>query len=169
MAKATTHIEKSVPNAAEEQAQGLGQLLQALAENREAILLAMDVLGELHKAGLLEMLQALLKNRHEIGVIGIEQLNKPGAHRILKNGMNLVQFLSAVEPASLQTLLNGVAGGVKKVGEADGGTGTGKAQPQPGMWGMVKLLRDPEVSASVNVLVNFLRGMGHEVRNTTTH
>ncbi|MGZ4111299.1 MAG: DUF1641 domain-containing protein [Tumebacillaceae bacterium] len=160
MAKATTRIEKSIPNPIEEQAQSLGQLLQAITANKDALLLLLDIVKELHELGLLEAMQAMLKNRHDISLIGLAQLNKPGAARILKNGMNALQFLSSIDPAELEPLLKGVAGGVKYAAEAD------TSGQQMGLFGMVKTMRDPEVMASMQVLFHFLRGMGHEVQQS---
>ncbi|MGZ4164132.1 MAG: DUF1641 domain-containing protein, partial [Tumebacillaceae bacterium] len=74
MAKATTRIEKSIPNPIEEQAQSLGQLLQAITANKDALLLLLDIVKELHELGLLEAMQAMLKNRHDISLIGLAQL-----------------------------------------------------------------------------------------------
>jgi uncharacterized protein YjgD (DUF1641 family) len=161
MAKATTRIEKAIPDAVQEQAQSLHMLLQAVAENRDALLMLMDIVKELNELGLLEAIHAMLKNRHDISVIGITQLNKPGAQRIVKNGMNALQFLSSINPAELEPLLKGMSNGVKYAAEADTDKG------QMGLFGMMKSMRDPEVATSLQVMFNFLRGMGHGVRDTT--
>jgi uncharacterized protein YjgD (DUF1641 family) len=159
MAKATTRIENNIPDPIQEQAQSLKMLLQAVTENRDALLMLLDIVKELHELGLLEAVQAMLKNRHDISVIGITQLNKPGASRILKNGMNALAFLSSIEPAELEPLLKGMSNGVKYAADADKG--------QIGLFGMMKSMRDPEVATSLQVMFNFLRGMGHGVRETT--
>ncbi|MBL0388375.1 DUF1641 domain-containing protein [Tumebacillus sp. ITR2] len=153
MAKAITHIEKTVPNEQEEQEQAVQEILSSAAKNKDAILLFMEMLGDLHQSGLLEAADAFLKNRHKIGVIGINQLNKSGAQRIIKNGMGAVQFLAGVDPDKLNTLLSAVSSGIDQAVE------TPKDDRPTGMWGMVKQMRDPGVQSSLGVMMNFLRGM----------
>lgn len=161
MAKATTHIERETPHPEVEQAQALAQLLGAVAANREALLVFLDIVQELHKLGLLEAVQALLKNSRQITHIGLQQLNKPGAQHILKNGMIAMQFLSKMEPSKLETLLNSAAAGMEN---ASSGLEDGK---QLGMWGLAKSIRNPEVNTSLNFMVHFLQGMGEQLHHST--
>ena len=126
----------------------------------------MDILKEMHEAGFLQIAQGMLKSRHQIGVIGVTQLNKTGAQRIIKNGMGALQFLTKVDPAKLDMMLGAVASGLDQAGQThDDGRPIG-------MWGMVKTMRDPEVQSSLGVMMNFLRGMGdglHQHQQGTTH
>lgn len=158
MAKAITHIEKRVPNAAEEQAEAIQDILNAAAQNKEALLILMDIVSQLHNAGLLEMAQGFLTNRHKVGVIGLQQLNKSGAQRIIKNGMGAVQFLTKLDPAKLDMLLGAMASGVDEASEAQA------EHRQLGLAGLYKTMRDPEVQTSLGVMMNFLRGMGKGLR-----
>jgi uncharacterized protein YjgD (DUF1641 family) len=165
MAKAIEQIEKQVPNQAQEAADSVKQILDSVVQNKESILIFLDMLNEMHEAGFLEAAQSMLKSRHKIGVIGINQLNKSGAQRIIKNGMGAVQFLTKVDPAKLDMMLGAVASGLDQAGQTpDDG------RPM-GMWGMVKTMRDPEVQSSLGVMMNFLRGMGdglqHQQQGTT--
>lgn len=155
MAKATTHIETQQPDTVAAEQQAVQELLAAMAKNKDSLLLLMDVVKQLHEAGLLEMADAFLKNRHQIGVIGLHQLNKSGAQRIIKNSMGALGFLSKLDPDKLGTMLGAVASGVDRATEAQ------QEHKQMGVWGMVKTMRDPEVQTSVGVLMNFLRGMGN--------
>lgn len=159
MAKSLRHIEKQVPNKVEEQAQAMMQLMAAAAEQKDALLQFIEILGELQKAGLLDMAHGMLKNRHEIGVISINQMNKSGAQRFIKNGMSLVQFMGQLEPERLNRLLGAVSNGLE----------TAESQPANagGIWGMVRTFRDPEVNTSVGWMMNFLRGMGEELPQQT--
>lgn len=164
MAKATTHIEREMPHPEVEQAQALTQLLGAVAANRESLLVFLDILQELNKLGLLEAVQAFLKNSRQISLIGLQQLNKPGAQHILKNGMIALQFLSKMEPSKLEMLLNSAASGVEN---ASAGLADGK---QLGMWGLAKSMRNPELNTSLNFLVHFLQGMGEQLHHSSvTH
>jgi uncharacterized protein YjgD (DUF1641 family) len=154
MAKPIRDIEKQVPNAAVEEAQAMQEVLRAAVKHKDALLELFELVNELHEAGLLEAANALLQNRHKVGVIGITQLNKSGAQRMIKNGMSAVQVLGKLDPQKVEQLLGGVASGVDHAVAA-------KQERPAGLWGMVKQMRDPQVQSSLGVMLNFLRGMGN--------
>ncbi|MGB8956208.1 MAG: DUF1641 domain-containing protein [Tumebacillaceae bacterium] len=164
MATRTTRIEKAIPNPQQEQAQALGEILSAIADNRTAIIQFMDILKELHSWGILDALQGLVKNRHDIGVIGVTQLNKPGAQHILKNGMSALQMLASIDPNQLQSVLNGVTAGLDRAGQQ-----MGEPHKPLGMFDMIKTMRDPEVGASLQFMMNFLRGMSGGMQQNNVH
>ncbi|KEO83784.1 DUF1641 domain-containing protein [Tumebacillus flagellatus] len=163
MAKAITHIEASVPNEVEEREQAIQEILSSAAKNKEALLLFMEMLGDLHRGGFLEAADAFLKNRHKISRIGINQLNKSGAQHIIKNGMGALQFLAGVDPNKLNAMLGAVSTGIDRAVEAPEGN------ERPGLWGMVKQMREPGVQSSLGVLMNFLRGMGDGLEQNRVH
>lgn len=151
MAREITRIEKRQVTQAEKDAQALGELLGAVAKHKDALIKFADIVGEMNEAGLLDVAQGVLKNRQQIGVLGITQMNKSGAQRFIKNSMSAVQFLGQLEPEHLKEVLGAVAHGLEQ------------ARPENrnlGMWGMVSRLRDPDVNSSISVMMNFLRGMG---------
>lgn len=151
MAKATTRIEKQPIAPAELEAQSLQQIVGAVAQNKDAILSFVSIVGELHDSGVLAVVEGLLKNRQQVGVIGITQMNKSGAQRIIKNAVTAAQFMAQLDPVKLKQVLGAVAHGLEEARPSD---------KKVGLWGMVNTLREPEVNASVSMLVNFLRGMG---------
>jgi uncharacterized protein YjgD (DUF1641 family) len=154
MAKAITHIEKQIPDPSEEEALAISQILQAAVNHREALLGFMNILEELQKLGLLDAIQGLLTNSKQVALIGIDQLNKPGAHRIIKNGMGAVEFLSQIDPDKLQTMLRGVITGVDHAIDPEAN------HKKPGLWGLFKTMHQPEAMSSLNMLTRFLQGMG---------
>jgi uncharacterized protein YjgD (DUF1641 family) len=159
MAKAITNIEKQVPNSAEEQTQAMEQLLQQAAGHHKPLIKFLNILDEIDKLGILDAAEGMLKNSKQIAVVGLDQLNKPGAHRILKNGMGAVGFLSRIDPNKLQRLLNGVASGVENT-DADEATRKPK-----GLWGVFQSARQPEVMSSLSLMMDFLRGMGSGLKS----
>ncbi|TCP59305.1 uncharacterized protein YjgD (DUF1641 family) [Tumebacillus sp. BK434] len=156
MAKATTVIEKRVPTQAEQEAEAMQEVMSAVAKNKDALLTFLDVLGELQESGALDMAHGALKSRHQIGVIGIGQLNKSGAQNIIKNGMSTVQFLAQLDPNKLQTMLGAVASGVDSAVTAE----EQRPQKKPGLYDLFKRMRDPQVTSALGMMLNFLRGMG---------
>jgi uncharacterized protein YjgD (DUF1641 family) len=153
MAKAITNIEKQIPDPTEAESLALQQLVKDLTNRQDSLHKLLDIAGELEKLGVLDALQGMLKNSKQITLIGMDQLNKPGAHRMLKNGMGAVAFLTQVDPNKLQTLLNGVAAGIDQAVDAE-------ANKKQGLWGFIKSLREREMVSSLSVMTRFLRGMG---------
>lgn len=152
MAKAIKQIEKRVPNEAEEQTEALGSILKAATENRAALLQMIDIVGELHKAGLLDIVQGILKNRHAVGVLAINQMNQPSAHRMIKNAMKALEFLGGIDPNKMGAVLSGVTSGLDKASDLP--------DKPIGLWDLGKSYRDPNINASLSLMLNFLRGMG---------
>lgn len=159
MAKAITNIEKRVPDQLEVETEAIQQIAKAVANHREPLMKSLDILNELNQMGVLDALQGMLKNRQQIGVIAIDQMNKPGAHRIIKNGMETMQFLSKVNPSNLQTILNGIAAGVEQAVDHE-------PNKKKGLWELFRTLRKPEILSSLSMMTKFLQGMGRGLRNT---
>jgi uncharacterized protein YjgD (DUF1641 family) len=151
MAKPTTRIEQTIPTAAQVEAQALGEVVAAVAQQKDALLAFVQIIGHLHQAGVLSTVQAMLAARHDIGVIGINQMNKSGAQRLIKNSISTMEFMGSIDPAKLKTVLDATLHGL------DQAKSSGK---QTGLWSMMGTLRDPHVGASLNVMMSFLRGMG---------
>jgi uncharacterized protein YjgD (DUF1641 family) len=156
MAKPITHIEKKLPNPIEEQAESFSEILSLLAKNREAITTSLEILQELHSAGILDMLKGLLKTRDKVGVLAIQQINTPEMHNTIKNGINVLQLVGAIEPDRLKTLLRAANKGLESM---DG------TNDKMSKWGLLKLMNDPDVMSSLSTMTVFLQGMGKELNN----
>jgi uncharacterized protein YjgD (DUF1641 family) len=160
LAKAITHIDSGVPTAEEQRERAKEELLEAAAKNKESILLLLDIVNDLKQAGLLEMAHAFISNSHQIGVIGMNQLNKSGAQNMIKNSIGAAQFLAKLEPGKLELLLGALASGADNALRKSGKT------EKVGVFGMLKELGNPDIRASFGFLLNFLRGVGkHLQRN----
>jgi uncharacterized protein YjgD (DUF1641 family) len=163
MAKAIKQIDKKESNPIEEQVQAIQQLIEMTAESRDALLSFLEILQELHSAGLLDIVQGLLKTRHKVGVLAMGQLNQPEMHRMIKNGINTIQFLGELDPDQLQTMLNGVNKGLEK------STMNVKKGEQISLWGLAKSMRDPDIKMSMSTMMGFLEGMGKGIKNKQAH
>ncbi|MBU3568799.1 DUF1641 domain-containing protein [Priestia aryabhattai] len=159
MGKAITNIERYIPSKEEEKQESIQQILDALSENRDAVLTLLDILKELKEFGMLDIVQGALKNRHDIGVIAVTQLNKPGMHHMMKTGMDALQFLSRLEPQKMQTILQGVEKGIEKLADTEN-------NKSMGLWGMGKAMFDPNVSLALGSMMNFMRGMGEGMKGS---
>ncbi|MEW8971177.1 hypothetical protein [Mesobacillus jeotgali] len=154
MAKAIRQISRQVPNETEERAQAVEEILQALADNKEAVLSMIELAKELHEVKVFETADSLLKQRNEVGVIAMQQVNQPAVHNIIKSGFGLFKFLGGMQPSQLETLLTGVSLGLKRMSQ------TGEKGKKQSIWKMRIRLRSPEIRAAMTTMVDFMEGMG---------
>ncbi|PLR82929.1 hypothetical protein CVD25_10550 [Bacillus canaveralius] len=154
MAKAIRQIKQAIPNPAEEQAQAISDILEELTKNREAIMSTIGILKGLHEMRVLEIVHGLIDQRTEVGVIAIQQINQPEMHNTIKNGMGAFKFLGSLQPAQLETILDGVGLGLKRLSK------TGQQGEKQTIWKMRRRLRSPEIRAAMTTMVDFLEGMG---------
>jgi uncharacterized protein YjgD (DUF1641 family) len=161
MAKAISHIEIKSKSKDEEQAESLTELLSFIADNKESITTTLEIIKELHSAGLLDIIKGFLKTRDKIGVIAMDQINQPSMHRTIKNGIQAVQLLGELDPDNLSMLLNAANSGLENTTESN---------EKLSKWGMLKSINDPNVSSSFSMMIKFLKGMGKELnKHKTTH
>ena len=162
MAKAIRSIEKKPTDTLEQQAEAVQEVLQAVTESKEALVVFLDILKEAHKAGVLDIIQGVLKAREDIGFIAVEQLNQPTMHHTIKNLVGIAEFLGKMEPDQLNLILNGVANGMEKMTDAKE---EGKSL---GVWGLTKNLRDPDVTSTLSTAMEFMKGMGEVLRKDSS-
>jgi len=163
MAKAIKQIEKITQSEEEVKSQALTDILNQLADNREALTTTLEILNELQETGMLDMVRGLLRTKEKVGSIAVEQLNQPAMHNVIKNGFNLIEFLGELDPDQLQHIMSGMHSGVDKTAE-------GMKQDQTiGIWGMMKSIRDPHVNRSITTMFNFLEGMGEGLDKKQAH
>ncbi|WLV24410.1 DUF1641 domain-containing protein [Aciduricibacillus chroicocephali] len=160
MAKPITNIEADPNVQQEEVIQDLEMLIQQVAENRKAIQESLAILTELQEVGILDALKAILSKRNEIGSIAMGQVNQPGAHHFIKNGLSILALLASIEPNQLQPIFGGLAGGLERATEQQGKKESG------GVWGFYKAMKDPNVNASIQMLIRFLEGMGKHLNES---
>lgn len=163
MAKAIKQIDKQIPNPIEEQAQAIQHLIEMTAESRDALVSFLEILQELHNAGILDIVNGLLKTRHKVGVLAMGQLNQPDMHRIIKNGINTIQFLGELDPDQLNTMLKAVNKGLQK------STTNAKKGEQVSLWAIARSIRDPDIKMSMTTMLGFLEGMGKGIRKNQVH
>jgi len=163
MAKAIRSIEKKIStDPIEQQNQALQDLLQAVTDSREALVVFLDILKEAHQAGILNIVQGVLKARQDVGYLAIQQLNQTTMHHTIKNIMGVAEILGKIEPEHLNRILNGVANGLDKTTELHE---NGKVH---GLWGLTKDLRDPDVNSTLTTAIEFMKGMGEVLRKDSS-
>lgn len=154
MAKAITDIQKSIPSDEEIQSENIAEILRVLSDNKEAVTNFLEIVKGAHEAGLFNILRGLLENKNEVAAVGMRLVNVAGIPTVMKNMIVAMQFLGKMDPLKTHMLLEGLGKGLDNV-DAEGTNHTS-------VWGMTKALRDPDINASITVLLNFLKGMGTE-------
>ncbi|WP_027415448.1 DUF1641 domain-containing protein [Aneurinibacillus terranovensis] len=154
MARAITRIEKQIPTETQQQVESMEEILKVLSDNRKSLVAFIEIIKEAHESGIFDIIQGILKNKHEVAKVGLEFVRVAGIPSMMKNAVIAMQFLSKLDPIKVHMLLNGLNQGLEKASVPN--------DNYTGVWGMVKALREPEINSSINVLLNFLRGMGIE-------
>lgn len=163
MAKAIEQIELIQPTAEEEQAQDLAVLLEHLAENRKAISSTIEILSELQKSGVLDIVKSFLHSREKVAAIAIEQVNQPNMHNIIRNAFNTIDFLGSLDPQQLNIMLSAVTKGLDESAKVM------EQNEQRSLWGLMKSMRDPHTNLALTSMLGFLNGMGKEMGKEHTH
>jgi uncharacterized protein YjgD (DUF1641 family) len=155
MAKAIRQIEKNQKSEVEQQAESLQELLTMISKNSEAIKSTLEILQELQKAGILDMVNGLLKTKDKVGIIAMDQLNQPSMHRTIKNAINALQFIGELDPDKMKRMMHGISTGLDHLND----------EAQQNKIGILKAMRDPNVKASISTAFSFLQGMGEGLEN----
>ncbi|GGE09122.1 hypothetical protein GCM10011571_08070 [Marinithermofilum abyssi] len=159
MAKPIRDIHRVEPTPEQVQAQAIQDLIKAIADNRETILDLLEIVRQLQEMGVLAIIKGLLENRHDVGLIAIQQLNQPKMHHLLKNAVTLVQGLGEIEPVRVQKMFHGLSRGLEASEQV---MSNGKT---PSLWEMAKYARDPAIRLSMATMLAILRGMGESFRD----
>jgi uncharacterized protein YjgD (DUF1641 family) len=155
MAKSIRAIERKIPTEAEVQAESLQEIVKVLSDNRQAIVSVLDVVNELQQSGAFDMARGILKNRENLESIGLEFIQVARIPGMLKNLILVMQFLGRLDPKKTEKLIGGLSVGLDQAMQTE--------EKPKNMWGLVSLMRDPEVMASISTALHFLRGMGSEL------
>jgi uncharacterized protein YjgD (DUF1641 family) len=156
MAKPIRAIERKFPIAEELQTESLQEILKVLADNRQAIVAFLDVLNEVEAAGTFNIARGVLQNRSNLESIGLDFIKVAHIPSMLKNLILVMQFLGRLDPKQTEKLISGVGSGLEQAMREE--------QKPKNMWGLVSLMRDPDVMASMSTALHFLRGMGSELQ-----
>lgn len=163
MAKAIKQIELIQPSAQEEQAKDIADLLTQLGQNREAISSAIDIIGQLQRSGILDIVQGFLHSKEKVAAIAIDQVNQPNMHNIIRNGFNTVDFLGSLDPQQMNIMMNAVTKGLDESAEVM------KSNEKTSVLGLMKAMRDPDINLAIHSMLGFLKGMGREMGKEYSH
>lgn len=135
----------------------LDRLESAPQEHAEALLDSYELLGQLHQAGILQLLRGTLSAGDEILERAVGAARSPQGSRALRNLLILGQMLSSINPDLL-----------KCVAVAAGQTLGSERKPviePPGLFALLSEFRQPELRRSVALINRFLLTLGNQLKN----
>jgi uncharacterized protein YjgD (DUF1641 family) len=145
-------IEKS-----EEQikAESLSEVTDAIAENKDSILKAINLVKALDDAKLLDAISGAVNGRGVIANKFAVELNKEQYTGLISNMASLVFLLGDLNVDDLTTMLNKVSKGLRVANQAN-------PNQKTSITGLMGVLRDDEMNKSLTYMLNMLRGMSRE-------
>jgi uncharacterized protein YjgD (DUF1641 family) len=154
MAEPIQQVSRTVKTKEDEEAISLQSLLSVVAQNKDSLEETIRLMQELHESGILEALNAMLIAKEKIAKIAVEQALRPEATTLINNMMNAMGGLTKLDPEVTSTLMSGLAEGMT---EGNQSVNTSK---KFGVFGLIKALKDPDVSRTLKFGIGFLRGFG---------
>ncbi|HEU5140617.1 MAG TPA: DUF1641 domain-containing protein [Bacillales bacterium] len=156
MSKPISTIDRIVVDEETQKQQDLEEIETALAENKDAVLETIELLGNLHDRGVLETLNGFFSQGEEVLRIIVQEINKPGHSKVLENLVGLAGVLGTIDMEQVKTFTEKANNGLQEAVESDPNDGPGS------LFQLMKGLKDPEINRSIGMLLKFLKGMGKE-------
>lgn len=155
MAEAITRIKKMEFTDEEIKERDLDDVLTSVGENKDAILKGITLLRTLDDNGMLDLVDALIKQRKAAMENVFTELNKSQYTGVLENLSKLVFLLGDLDVEKLGEFTQKVNQGMTETSVSD-------PDEKASIMGLMKALKDPEINRSVTMILQFLRGMGRE-------
>lgn len=152
MAERISKIKKIEKTDAQLKAESLDEVTSAIAENKDSILKAIDLIGILDEAKILDALKGAAKQRGVITEKIVTELNKDQYSGILHNMGQMLFLLGSLDTDELSVLLNKVNKGLRVANQAN-------PNARSSVSGLVKVLKDDEINQSLTYFLNILKGM----------
>ncbi|CAD7359005.1 DUF1641 domain-containing protein [Staphylococcus schleiferi] len=152
MAERISKIKRIQKSEAEIKAERLTEVTDAIAENKDSILKAIELVRALDEAKILDAAKGAVKQRGVIAEKLTNELNKDQYSGVIHNMGQMVLMLGALDSEALRVLLNKVNKGLHVANQASPNARTSIA-------GFMRVLKDDEMNQSLTYFLNMLKGM----------
>ena len=136
------------------------KLSDAQNDSNDALLEGLELLRELHAAGVLETLVKLIRGGEGLAGKALHILEGDSSTRLIRNVLELARTASELDPDALGTLGKaanaGISEGGKRVKQGEG----------VGLGELLGLLRDRDVQVALGALFGTLKGFGRSLRDS---
>lgn len=158
MAKPIKTIKRTELTEKQIKEQSLESLLTEVAENKDSLLETLELLQELHNSGILDALNSLVKAKEEVAKIAVGQMTREPVTNMINNAMAAGGVLTQMDPEMTKRLMDSVTKGLEK-----GEQGL-QSNSETSLIGMIKAMKDPDVNRALTFGLNFLKGLGGELK-----
>lgn len=158
MAKPIKAIRKNMLTEEEKKKQSLDELTADLTDHDEALKKTLELVQELHDSGILEAVHAMLKAKKDIAKIAVDQATRKPVTNVINNLMGAAGVLSEMDPELTKKLLGSVSSGMDEAREYL------KSPKKVGIFGLLKILFDPDINRVIGFGARFLKGMGKKLK-----
>ncbi len=136
----------------------LERLIAMVLDHEETIKNALNLLEVANNKGVLQMVGYLLSDIDDLAEAGVEMLAKPDTTRMLDNGSKWIKVVKKLDPQALGNMLETVSRIATNWEE------TTPSIAVHGVWDLVKVLRDPDLSLVLSKLFSTLKVLGGTMR-----
>lgn len=128
----------------------LERLRNASADHADAVLSGYELLQALHDQGLLNLLRGLVSGGDAVVGTVAAVVNTPEAIGAIRNFVLLSKLFASVPPDVLQSLVETVSAGAKRE----------KAHKAPGLFSLLRRLRNEDSRHAASIALDLLEGLG---------
>ncbi len=156
MAKSVMKIERMEVDPEEVKQQEKDEVLDALLDNKQAVLSVITLMQKLDDRGVLELLTGLFGQGDKVLAIAAREINKPGVSDSIQNILKFGQIIGGLDIEKMKGLVENVNAGLDEAGRRI------ENNEKTTVFGLFKLFRDPDVNRSITALSGFLKGAGRK-------
>ncbi|MGN7474059.1 DUF1641 domain-containing protein [Bacillus velezensis] len=160
MASPITEIQKETKTEEQLKAEKLEELKTLLAENEEAVAKTMSIMTELNSLGIFDAAGYMLQAKEEIAKIALGQISREPVTNLLNTMMAAGGALSKADPEFMGRLLESAMAGTDQAQRFL------KEDRKVSMFELMKAVGDPDINRALGFGLQFLKGMGKELRET---
>lgn len=155
MAERITKINRIQKSEEQIKQENLDEVTAAIADNKDSILKAINLISTLDDAKLLDALSGAVKGRGVIANKFAVELNKEQYTGLISNMASLVFLLGDLDVDDLSTMLNKVNKGLRVANQAN-------PNQKTSITGLMGILKDDEMNRSLTYMLNLLKGMSRD-------
>ncbi|PRR94081.1 DUF1641 domain-containing protein [Bacillus atrophaeus] len=159
MAIPISTIQKETKTEEQVKLEKLEELKALLAENEDSVSKTMKLMGELNSLGVFDAANSMLQAKEEIAKIALGQVSREPVTNLINTMMAAGGALTKADPTFTGKLLESVLAGTEQAQSFL------KEDKKVGVLDLLKAMNDPDINRAVGFGLQFLKGMGKELRD----
>nr|WGE06266.1 DUF1641 domain-containing protein [Bacillus subtilis] len=154
-----TTIKKETKTAEQIKLEKIEELKELLAENEDAVSKTMTLMNELNDLGIFDAATSMLRAKEDIAKIALGQVSREPVTNLINTMMvSRGGALTKADPEFTAKLLESVMAGTEQAQSFL------KEDKKVGVLDLLKAMNDPDINRAVGFGLQFLKGMGKELR-----